>query len=75
MKGLVRPFVLAVGPVTFFMAICPCPGCPGGGRANAPGHSGKCASTRQTEVKYGGYCKRCYKNYLCGRCGSAGKGR
>ena len=69
------PFTSAVTQEAFFMSFCPCSGCPGGGRANAPGHSGQCASMRQNGVRYGGYCKRCYKNNLCGRCGPDGKGR
>ena len=52
---------------------CVCHGCAGGGHAQSPADEGACTSASKTGIKFGAYCRRCYRNYLCTRCGTSGR--
>jgi len=47
---------------------CTCQGCLGQPEKRTSSHDDACLMEARFEPKYGSYCRRCYKNYLCVRC-------
>ena len=45
-------------------------GCSGAKGQRVKAHEGQCTNKRRTEIQYGSFCKRCYINHLCERCGA-----